>query len=328
MRGLSYKFALYCEVYLINHNVSSGHATSQKRDDIDKLAIGRYNNIMKGGVILMSEFDTRERELDKYRGFPVVKHNDIIQKARFNLTTQEQKIILFLISKINSTGEDLPDLWFDIKEFCEVCDINYHGNYNFLRNSIKSLADKSIWVKQDVIYNGKIEEEESLLRWFHDVYVYSRSGKIKVMFHDKMKPYLIGLIKNFTRYELLNILGMKSQYAIRLYELFKSYAFKNKISISLDDLKRMLMAEKLYSNFFDFRKNVLNIAINEINRVSDINVSWEVSGRKGKKVTELVFRIKEKTSHEKLIALEQTKDVVMPWVQEKLDLTGGENEND
>jgi len=30
----------------------------------------------------------------------LVKHNDLIQNARYNLSVQEQKIILYLISKI------------------------------------------------------------------------------------------------------------------------------------------------------------------------------------------------------------------------------------
>ena len=36
----------------------------------------------------------------------VVKSNDLIRKTRYNLTTQQQKIVLFAISKIKPSGRN------------------------------------------------------------------------------------------------------------------------------------------------------------------------------------------------------------------------------
>ena len=47
----------------------------------------------------------------------VVKANDLIQKSRFSLTLQQQKIILYLISKIMPTDENFQLYEFSIPDF-------------------------------------------------------------------------------------------------------------------------------------------------------------------------------------------------------------------
>ena len=82
------------------------------------------------------------------RSYKVVKSNDLIQKARFDLTVQEQKIILYLISKLKPDDDKSTAVKFTVKEFCSVCGINLSGkNYNDINNIIKNLADKSLWIR-------------------------------------------------------------------------------------------------------------------------------------------------------------------------------------
>jgi len=61
------------------------------------------------------------------RSYKVIKSNDLIQKARFDLTVQEQKIILYLISKLKPDDDKSKTIKFEIKEFCSVCGINIRG---------------------------------------------------------------------------------------------------------------------------------------------------------------------------------------------------------
>ena len=66
---------------------------------------------------------------------------------------------------------------------------------------------------------------------------------------------------------------MRSKYSIRLYELFKSYENLESIELDVDELKKILMAEK-YERWADFRRYCLEGPINEINKVGDILVEW------------------------------------------------------
>lgn len=92
-----------------------------------------------------------KKDLAKLREYKVVKANDLIQKSRFNLTMQEQKIVLYLISKIKPDDTDFAEYTFEIAEFCRVCGIDESNGKNYLnvKNAIQSLANKSMWVNTE-----------------------------------------------------------------------------------------------------------------------------------------------------------------------------------
>ena len=112
-----------------------------------------------------------------------------------------------------------------------------------------------------------------------------------------MTPYLFDLQEKFLAYGLKNILAMKSQFSIRLYEILKSYAFQKSKVFEVDELKKMLMVEgnKSYSNFADFKKRVLLPAQEEINELTDIAVSFEPI-LKGRKTVKVKFDMKLKNT--------------------------------
>ena len=74
------------------------------------------------------------------------------------------------------------------------------------------------------------------------------------------------------------------------------YEYRKIVSVSVDRLKKFLMIDKIksYDNFGVFKQQVLSVAINEINKYSDITITYEVSGKEVRKITELTFFIKRK----------------------------------
>ena len=59
----------------------------------------------------------------------------------------------------------------------------------------------------------------------------------------------------------------------------------------------MVQDVKSYANFKDFRRFVLEIALREINKYTDLNVSYQTV-KKGRKVIRVVFDIAEKQEPE------------------------------
>ena len=225
--------------------------------------------------------------LSGVRNYKVVKSNRLIQKTRFQLSLQEQKVILYLISMIKPSDEGFITTEFNISEFCQVCGIfDQSGkNYNDIKDAIKSLADKSIWI---TLENGK----QTILRWIDKPFIDSEAGTMQIKFDDLLRPYLLHLRENFTQFELLYTLAMKSQYSIRLYEILRSYEYKHEIEFRIDELKELLSATS-YDRYPDFRRYVLEIALREIEAVSDINVFYEVI-KEGRKFTRIRFSISVK----------------------------------
>ena len=237
-------------------------------------------------------YDTKI-EINTQRSYQVVKANEIVQKARYDLNISELKTFAFIVSKIKPTDGLNQEYEINVKEFCQVCGLDYKngGNYQYIKKNLKALRDKSFWLTDE---NGV----DTTVGWLSKARINKNSGKIKVKFDEDIQKYVIGLFENFTQYSLLSTLPMKSSYSFRLFELLKSYAFAKRHTFDIDELKKILVAEH-YVNFKDFRRKVLEVAVKEINKYTDIEISWTAI-TKGRKTIQVDFEIKTKDTIERL----------------------------
>lgn len=230
------------------------------------------------------------RELARLRSQKVVKSNDLIQQRTHMLSVQEQKIILFLTSQLKPDQKEFEYQTFDIIDFCEVCGIDYDNGKNYinLRKAIKNLRDKSMWVIG--------EETDTLLSWISNAKIEKNVGKIQIRFDEEMKPYLLELKERYTQFDLIYTLGMKSKYSVRLYEILKSYEKMNEeVNFTLERFKEAVGAE--YDRWQDIKRRIVEPAVKEINRLSDLSVMY-TTRTKGKAVVGLAFTLRSKRSFE------------------------------
>jgi len=214
---------------------------------------------------------------------------------------QEQKIVLYLVSKIMPGDEDFKYYEMSVRDFCKVCELDSEngGNYKHIKQTLKNLRDKSVWVKDD---SGK----ERLYAWIDTVTMDENDGKVLIRLSHTMKPYLLQLKEHFTRYSLYYVLAMKSQYSIKVYELLKSYEYKGICEFDLDDLRVRLNAEK-YPNHHDFMRRVINTAITEINGNTDIEVSYTLE-KAGRRYSKIVLKVKAIKNYSHRVKIHETID--------------------
>jgi plasmid replication initiation protein len=230
------------------------------------------------------------------RNFPIVKSNHLIQKTRYDLSLQEQKLVLHLIQLIEPNDEEFKKYRFSIQEYCDVCGIDRKngGNYIKIKKSLKALRDKSFWIALE-------DGSEVLMSWLSKVRVYPSKGIIDVELDSDLKPYLLQLKAFFTKYNYLYIMTMKSQYSIRLYELLKSYENISGIIYEIEELRRLLcIPDNTLPRWVDFKRFVIEQAIKEINELTDISVRYS-SIKKGRSVFEVKFNIYPKSETEKIL---------------------------
>lgn len=217
--------------------------------------------------------DTRLKD----RNFYVVKSNDLIQRSRYSLTVETQRLILFAISKIKP--DDPVNTWyeFSIKDVCNACGLDMAGGYYYtlMKNQLKKLCNREWGLFPD--------GAERTIAWLNDAEIRSQDGVVKVQFHPAMQPYLFELKERYTQYKLETVLAFKSKYTVRLYELLLSYIDKRKLdrfgedehSFSLEELRVRLDAEG-YERYSNFKQKVLLMALEEINNYcDDIVVSFD-----------------------------------------------------
>ena len=132
-------------------------------------------------------------------------------------------------------------------------------------------------------------------RWISQVKYLDDEGAIEVAFTPavvKGISRIDGAEDFFTSYLLEQTTSMTSNYSVRLYELlvqwkkrkhtpvFELEKFRQQLGLGVDDYERM----------GDFKKRVLDLAVDEINKKSDLKVSYEQK-KKGRKIVGFEFKV-------------------------------------
>ncbi|MCB2295788.1 replication initiation protein [Clostridium algoriphilum] len=217
------------------------------------------------------------------KDYIVTKSNKLIV-CNYDLSLQEQKIILTLASMVQPQDTEFKEYEFKIKDFIELLGIKDQSKYTELPKITKELKKKVF----------EIEEGTDLIQvsWLGGVR-YKRKEGILILSLDKgLKPYMLELKEMYTSYKLSNILSLKSKYSIRIYEILKSNLFKKCIEIELEELKKMVGANAKYLKVYaDFKNKVLLQAQKELNETTDIGFDFEEI-KTGRKITSITFHIK------------------------------------
>ena len=250
----------------------------------------------------MDKDKLKEMNIKEERNNLVVQSNSLIRNIKSikqDLSVTEQKLIIFLISKICADDKDFKKVSVNLSQFVNICGIKKSGReFEQIKSSIKILSDKSWWIDDE---NGS-----QLFRWI-DTSNISKYKTIELIFSESLKPYLLELNKNFTKYELINVLCLRSKYSIRLYEIFKSYLWLGKWEITLDEFKELLNIKDKYTNYKELKRRIINQSLKEINKFTDLNITVDEE-KYGNKVYKLIFKITEKQGYQMVLDLIHTQD--------------------
>lgn len=217
----------------------------------------------------------------------VVKANELIE-ARYDLSLNEQKIILYAVSKLDRTKEDFHVIELEVKDFTNLIDTS-PKRYSEIRGIVRELRKKEVIIDTS--------ERELITGWLNSIEYIKDSGKIKLKFSRDLMPYLLQLQERFTRYELKNVLYLKSKHSVRIFELLKQYEKIGVREFELEDLKKKLGCKGKYEDFRNFKRFVLDTAKEELMNNADIYFEYDKI-MKGRKVIGIKFIVKSQKNKE------------------------------
>lgn len=224
-------------------------------------------------------------DLDEQRYYYVAEHNDLITKARHDLTAKELKIMDFIISKIKPDDSEVNTVFTSMYELSTVMNLTRSGqSYSNMANTLAKLREKTV----AILDNGG--KRVTLTGWVESL-TFEENGQVEATLNKKLIPYLLNLKTHYTQYLLFDTVQLDSKYSILLYKLMRERDKRKQketpiLETTPEELQKQLGSPESYS-FGDFNRNVLKPAIEEINlKIHDMNLTV-YQGQRGRKVVAL-----------------------------------------
>ena len=202
----------------------------------------------------------------------VVKDNALIN-ASYNLDLVEQRLILLAIVEARESGKGI-----NANDPLTVHAESYINHFSVHRNTAyQALKDacKDLFARQFSYQEQRPKGVANITsRWVSQIAYVDNSATVELIFAPAIIPLVTRLEEQFTSYELKQVSGLSSAYAIRLYELLIAWRSTGKTPvIELSDFRQKLgVLETEYNRMHDFKKRVLDPAIKQINEHTDITV--------------------------------------------------------
>lgn len=241
----------------------------------------------------------------------VVKSNQVIE-ASYQLSAVEQRLILAAISRIPKNQVITDDELYPVS-VNELKQLGIHEKtaYRDLKEGVNRLYERSI--------NIMIDKKSIKIRWVQEIQFLDSQGIIGIRFSKPIIPFISNLTREFTKYALSDITGISSGYGIRIYELLIQYKSIGKREFSVESIREMLEIGSKYSLFADFRKRVIDTAVDQINEHSPIQVTYEQK-KTGRKVTHILFSFQQKEIKE----LDQGKSKFLNMSDAQINMFGNQ----
>ena len=253
---------------------------------------------------------------------PVVKTKKIkkpsamIQVNVKNLSLTQRKIINFLIYIAQREG-DQKLYYTDIQTLKALCSIKSTENID-LREQFEQLNDISLQFNYLDKDKNTVWEIMSLVS---SARIISNTGQVRFEI-----PYMLReKILNPNIYAPLNILliaGLKSKYAIVIYELLRDYADAPVFpELSIEQFRNLLgLKENQYKAFQNFKKRVLDKAVDEINEKTDIQCSYTLIKERGNQYAYIIFEVEKNKNFKLPQALAPASQEVLPPPLDEYDI--------
>ena len=126
---------------------------------------------------------------------------------------------------------------------------------------------------------------------------YEKGDGLRIQFNNKMRDLILDIFESghsYTRINMKQIFYLGSAYAMRLLEIMLQYQGMKcnnviKRTVSLEDLRFMLnIEEEQYNRINDFKRKVLDTAVNEINSSTQYSIRYEAE-KDGRKIKAFTF---------------------------------------
>ena len=222
----------------------------------------------------------------------------------FKSMSVDEKRILIMASpvarNINATEQD--SILISAQQFAEECGIKVNSAYKQIELASKKLVDRSFSYTNEK--GKKVYSNWVIDATYEDAGVNLRFTAVVLMMLkilDKYNPY--------TRYKKDVVLKLKKDYSIDFYHLAKKSEKLGNFELTIDSMFIEFGLPESYRDLRNLKRRVLKDPIDEINKHTDIDLTYEPI-KKGRSVVGFKFTVREKTKHKTITVQGRDKDTI------------------
>lgn len=238
----------------------------------------------------------------------VSEHNDLIRSTA-KMTSLSLKLFEIAVSAMDSREKQPShEVRVNKKQIYNALGIKGTSKNQQLSKALNTLR-KSSNFEITTEQNGEIHDIGITPVYYADNNYSSDYAVIR--FAPEILPFITDLKKNFTQYQLNDILHLKNKYAVSMYRWFtmnyrqyEYYANSGKRredqiekyanpEVTLEELRKLTGTEKKYSAFYDVRRYIIDPICNEITKHTKYNITYDRI-KSGRKVVAIKFHISKK----------------------------------
>lgn len=228
----------------------------------------------------------------------IITQSNKLTEARYNLTVGEQRLVLTILSLISPSDDELKTYKINILDFKKILNLNTNSIYDKVRTSLEKLSKRSLSIPTE-------DGGYLIANWFSSARYIPKEQTVVIRIDEDLKPYLLRLKEQFTKYNLFTLAKFQSSYTIRIYMLLKQYINIGYREFSLEEFRKLLdITDNFYKEYKDLRKRIIDQTKKEFDNSTDCDLTFELETRRtGRKITNLKFIIIKKKNIQEILDL-------------------------
>ena len=242
----------------------------------------------------------------------VVQHNALAE-AKYRLSVRAQKLLIRLLAELDRRNDDFGEIKLFLRDFAKLAsgdpgDVLYK---EFIETA-KQFMGQFVSITQSPVPGERLPRG-LICHWISSMEKNPNDKSITFSFDPKLRPYLLGLSRNYFAFHTLHAFNLDSAYSIRLYQWAKSREYlRRPQQVALHDLRHFLgtveidcdgvITKESLKRYNDFKKVALQPAVHEINKKTDIMIAFHEIKQPGTKIIcAIIFSITMKEGAEPVL---------------------------
>jgi len=222
----------------------------------------------------------------------IVKSNSLVQ-AKYRLSVQEQRVMLLALCQIQKNEVVTESELYSVhaKDLADLSGTSLVQAYKELKSAALKLKRREVSIYEKPNGEGK-HSSVMIANWVQSIRYVKDAGKVDLRFNYDMIPYINQLTTEFTEFFMHSIehnaFKMNSTYGYRLYELLMQWKSTGRRELDIEWLRDLFDLTDNYKLMADFKKRVIEPAVEDINTHTPYWVKY-TQQKTGRKITHFVF---------------------------------------